>query len=136
MTKIDNEMYIIHVGSTKNAVKFKVTDEYGNDVSKFYIGKYLEGKLKITRVEITITTGSEEFFYDGIAHSNHTFTCEGLLDGYRVEIADEAFKNSITDVGSISNSINKKYINIYDINHNIVNSDFKITVIAGVLTVK
>lgn len=136
VTKIDNEMYIIHVGSTKNAVKFKVTDEYGNDVSKFYIGKYLEGKLKITRVEITITTGSEEFFYDGIAHSNHTFTCEGLLAGYRVEIADEAFKNSITDVGSISNSINKQYVNIYDINHNIVNSDFKITVIAGVLSVK
>lgn len=136
VTKIDNEMYIIHVGSTKNAVKFKVTDEYGNDVSKFYIGKYLEGKLKITRVEITITTGSEEFIYDGIPHSNHTFACEGLLAGYRVEIADEAFKNSITDVGSISNSINKQYVNIYDINHNIVNSDFKITVIAGVLSVK
>ncbi len=125
---------VTNAGSYENQVSFKILDSTGEDVTDLYDVKYT-GKLKIEKLSVTITTGSANFAYDGKEHSCHMFTTSSLPTGYTVTISDKAYKNTITERGTIENKIDKGYVIIKDEKGKNVTNNFKITVNTGTLTV-
>ena len=92
----------------------------------------LGSSLTITLRESVISTGSEEFVYDGYAHLNKTIEASNLVEGHYVKINDEASDITITDVGTI---INNYPFTICDANGNDVTSNYARNVEYGLLEV-
>ncbi|MBO7446201.1 MAG: InlB B-repeat-containing protein, partial [Bacteroidales bacterium] len=73
---------ITHVAETTvdNSFSYTITNAAGTDVAGQYTNKSkAEGELTITPKAVTVTAASEEFTYDGTAHSNANYTVEGLV---------------------------------------------------------
>ena len=71
---IDNYTNVImdghNVGSMLNTISFEIVDENGVIVTSNYETSYLrKGTLKVNPLEVSVTTKSEDMFYDGEEHT-------------------------------------------------------------------
>jgi hypothetical protein len=101
-----------YVGNSSNVPSGAViTDTESNDVTSNYNITYINGTLTITEADISIefTSASDSKIYDGTPLSNDGYTYVGdLIDGDIIQQV-EIFR-SITDVGTIDNTIGLIYI--------------------------
>lgn len=84
---------------------YVTTRDGSRDVTKNYtFEEPVNGTLKITPREITLTSGSDEKIYDGTPLTNSTVTvgAPGFVDG---EVSDIKAIGTITDKGSVPNTI-------------------------------
>ena len=106
---VDDSLSITEVGTITNEIKVIIKDQSGNDVTNNYNITYKYGKLEVLSNELKISTASISKVYDGTP----LIAIEQSMDGYYLsegQLAPDhtmyAFNTpSITDVGSISNSI-------------------------------
>lgn len=108
---------------------YVTTGDGGRDVTKNYtFEEPVNGTLKITPREITLTSGSDEKIYDGTPLTNSTVTvgAPGFVDG---EGATYTVTGSQTEVGESNNSFT------YKLNDNTKASNYTITPEYGKLKV-
>ena len=68
---------ITEFGDAVNTIEsISVVDEYGNDVSSYYIIEPIEGSLKITKKKITVSAVSDQKTYDGTPLENGNVTVD------------------------------------------------------------
>ena len=108
---------------------YVTTGDGGRDVTKNYtFEEPVNGTLKITPREITLTSGSDEKIYDGTPLTNSTVTvgAPGFVDG---EGATYTVTGSQLDVGSSGNSFT------YELNEGTLAENYIIETEEGKLTV-
>lgn len=108
---------------------YVTTGDGGRDVTKNYtFEEPVNGTLKITPREITLTSGSDEKIYDGTPLTNSTVTvgAPGFVDG---EGATYTVTGSQLDVGSSDNSFT------YELNEGTLAENYIIETEEGKLTV-
>ena len=104
-----------------------VKDADGNDVTDQFVVKTENGKLVINQAEVTLTSASGEWTYDGTTHSKHEMeTVSGFAEG---EGATFTYSASITNVGKIENAF------AYKLNANTKSSNYRFTTKNGTLKV-
>lgn len=122
---------IIEASSKTNETIVQITDEFGNDVSRFYDIQYNFGELRIDKRIIQLRTMSAEKSYDTtplFAHGFDVLYGNLVLDHY----FDIVYKNSITTPGSVDNEIDVK---IMDGLGNYVTSNYDIQIDNGKLVI-
>ncbi|WP_026400312.1 hypothetical protein, partial [Acholeplasma equifetale] len=122
---------IIEASSKTNETIVQITDEFGNDVSRFYDIQYNFGELRIDKRIIQLRTMSAEKPYDTtplFAHGFDVLYGNLVLDHY----FDIVYKNSITTPGSVDNEIDVK---IMDGLGNYVTNNYSIEIEKGTLTI-
>ena len=104
-----------------------VTDGHGNVVTDQFMVKTENGKLVIKQAEVTLTSASGVWTYDGTKHSKHEMeTVSGFAEG---EGATFTYSASITNVGKIENAF------AYKLNANTKSSNYRFTTKNGTLKV-
>ena len=95
---------ITEVGKTNNTLVVVIKDEQGNDVTNNYEVNKIEGKLEVLARPITITSESDNKYYDGtpLTNSNFKYNTDELVEGHSIEVTTIA---SITEVGKTNNTI-------------------------------
>ena len=92
----------------------RVVDAYGNDVTRNYSIRTVNGTITIntasstqqqSRVSLSITAKSGTFPYDGTEHKLNEYTANGLVDGDVIEKVTFKPSSVITDVGTRANEI-------------------------------
>lgn len=122
-----------------NSDVFVLDYEMGKNVSRNYAISWEYGTLTVTKRPIKITTASEQWEYDGKAHSNKNYTIEsiadngGLIAGHRIEQGEITEFTEITDAGQLDNRIRFDF-RIYDGNKDVTDK-YTIDWDYGVLTV-
>jgi len=132
------------IDTEENAVDPDLTeirDENNELVTANYNIEYTFGTLKIARRTVKITTPTEEFLYDGEAHSSVTnfgvSISEGYYDlvyGHAIAPDDISAVPAITNVfdGAVTNEFS---VQIYDENGESVTKNYAIDLSYGTLTV-
>ena len=104
-----------------------VTDGAGNVVTDQFMVKTENGQLVIKQAEVTLTSASGEWTYDGTKHSKHEMeTVSGFAEG---EGATFTYSASITNVGKVENAF------IYKLNANTKSSNYSFRTNNGTLKV-
>ena len=104
-----------------------VKDANGNDVTDQFMVKTENGKLVINQAEVTLTSASGEWTYDGTTHSKHEMeTVSGFAEG---EGATFTYSASITNTGEVKNTFT------YTLNPNTKNSNYRFIATPGTLKV-
>ena len=104
---------------------------------KYLVTKVENGTLKIKPIQITLTSGTQEWYYDGQEHSNTVVTQHGqFLEGEGFVLGADGnpeFTNfaTITNVGQVNNKFTYPAFN-----GKTVETDYEIKVNYGTLTVK
>lgn len=97
-------------GKISNVLTILIFDEFNNVVNNNYILIDNFGTLEIFKKEITITSGTNEFIYDGNTHKEESYEEDYLefYDSYTIE-----YLNSVLNVvdGKVSNEINVEILN-------------------------
>ncbi len=127
--KLHTKGTITHVGSVDNEVDTFVIEKDGKDVTKYFSNiTYNTGTLTITPREVTITSGSKSFVYDGKKHTyDHIeVTGDDILDQ---DIKAIHATGEITKVGSQVNTIT------ITPTENFVERDYTFNKVEGTLTV-
>ena len=106
---------------------YVILDTDGGDVTACFSGiTTVDGTLTVTPAELTVTTGSAEKVYDGMALTNDEASLTGLVAG---DTATVTATGTITKAGGTSNT--------YEINWGATNPDnYAIVEDLGTLTVK
>lgn len=132
------------VGTADNVItngSVKIESYGGEDVTSNYRISYEKGTLTVTKRKILFVSDSEEWTYDGEAHSKPTYEGPVYNGPYEGTIppalvldhqAVVSATSSITDVGNIDNQLN---IIIQDGSANEKTYNYEITVNMGTLTV-
>lgn len=96
-------------GSCKNIMTFRMFDSDGADVTDNYSVVLTGGaELKVEKRVVLVSTGSDEWVYDGERHTSAVFTtdyaddvvCTGLLGAHSAAISDPTY---VTEVGEVPN---------------------------------
>ena len=104
-----------------------VTDGAGNVVTDQFMVKTENGKLVINKAEVTMTSASGEWTYDGTKHFKHEMeTVSGFAEG---EGATFTYSASITNVGKVENAF------AYKLNANTKASNYSFRTNNGILKV-
>ena len=104
-----------------------VTDGAGNVVTDQFMVKTENGKLVINQADVTLTSASGEWTYDGTKHSKHEMeTVSGFAEG---EGATFTYSASITNVGNVENAF------VYKLNANTKASNYSFRTNNGTLKV-
>lgn len=127
--KLHTKGTITHVGSVDNEVDTFVIEKDGKDVTKYFSNiTYKTGSLTITPREVTITSGTKSFVYDGNKHIYDYIevTGDAILDK---DIKAIHATGEITKVGSQVNTIE------ITPTENFVERDYTFNKVEGILTV-
>lgn len=127
--EITNALRVKDAGEYNNWMKFSVLDAEGNAVSDNYSMIVEQGTMTIHPKDVTVTTPSGSWVYDGSSHSNHDYRIEGLLEGHTAGIG---FASAITNCGSSENRIE---VVIRDKNGTIDTDNYRIIYQYGTLEV-
>ena len=125
---------LVDVGSAENIVEFAVSDGMA-DVSQNYAIEYTHyGTITVQTRTVTLTTATNEWVYDGNAHSDIGYVLtEGSLDFVFGQTIDSLDRNEITSVGSVQNVLT--YV-VCDVSGNDVTANYNIVYAGyGTLTV-
>jgi len=130
---LDYATPVVNAGEYDNEITVQIFDRNGKyaDVTHNYDITYDYGTLTVKRRPITITTASEEFVYDGVAHNSHNADASDLVNGHSVWCYPPIYP-SITFVGSVLNEFECKIIDRLDYD---VTNNYEITYDYGTLTV-
>ncbi len=121
-SKVDADTYTNNISGTP-----VVKDANGNVVTDQFMVKTENGKLVINKAEVTLTSASGEWTYDGTKHSKHEMeTVSGFAEG---EGATFTYSASITNVGKAENAF------AYKLNANTKSSNYRFTTNYGTLKV-
>ena len=121
-SKIDAGKYTNNITGTP-----VVTDGNGNVVTDQFTVNTENGTLVINKAEVTMTSASGEWTYDGTTHSKHEMeTVSGFAEG---EGATFTYSASITNVGKVENAF------AYKLNANTKASNYRFTTNNGTLKV-
>mgnify|MGYP002336658549 CR=1 FL=1 len=119
-SKVDAGTYTNNISGTP-----VVKDADGNVVTGQFMVKTENGKLVINTAEVTLTSASGEWTYDGTKHSKHEMeTVSGFAEG---EGATFTYSASITNVGNVENAF------IYKLNANTKSSNYSFRTNNGTL---
>lgn len=131
--ELADKTYITEAGEAQNILTFRVLDEEGTDVSENYSIFLTPGTLTVTPRLLTIVTGSNQWLYDGTAHSEVGYQASdgkyGLIEGHSTAILKPA---EIVDVGEVENSLT---IGVYDADGDNMTGNYDITYVYGTLAV-
>ena len=129
----DTVKTITTVGKTDNDFKIAITAN-GEPVTDNYAITYELGTLEVTKRKVKITTPTEEFIYDGAAHSSTAHADfvigEGedyypLVDGHTIAPADISAVPTITNVFDGENGVANEFaIKIVDADGNDVTENY------------
>ncbi|MBE6684069.1 MAG: transglutaminase domain-containing protein [Ruminococcaceae bacterium] len=117
--------YVLDVGTVSNDPIISLTDKDGNDVRNFYELSIKSGSLTLTPRDITVSTKSREFTYDGQPHrvldikvSNGTLVAgHSLLSGKATEVVNAGeYENEVSAsvIDSDGRDVTQNYIISYD----------------------
>ena len=121
-SKVDAGTYTNNITGTP-----VVKDADGNDVTRQFTVETENGKLVINQAEVTLTSASGEWTYDGTKHTKHEMeTVSGFAEG---EGATFTYSASITNVGNVENAF------VYKLNANTKSSNYRFTTNNGTLKV-
>ena len=121
-SKVDAGTYTNNVTGTP-----VVKDADGNVVTDQFMVNTENGKLVINQAEVTLTSASGEWTYDGTKHSKHEMeTVSGFAEG---EGATFTYSASITNAGNVENAF------VYKLNANTKSSNYRFTTNNGTLKV-
>ena len=121
----------------------RVVDAYGNDVTRNYSIRTVNGTITInagsstqqrSSVSLSITAKSGTFPYDGTEHKLNEYTASGLVDGDVIEKVTFKPSSVITDVGTRANEIQSVVIKS-STGAAVDNSKYNINYYSGTLTV-
>ena len=92
----------------------RVQDERGNDVTKNYEITVTDGTLTVTPRPLTVSSLGNVKVYDGMPLSQNkwSITAGALLDGHEISVTLAG--ESITEVGTVTNSFQRHLTRIYD----------------------
>ncbi len=118
------------IGKVENTIKFSITDEKGDDVSRLYDIVKQVGTLEIRKIPYTVKTEGDTKLYDGEPLTCDEYTVYGnLLDGHTDTVK---ITGKIVGEGSEPNSATVK---ITDASGKDVTHLYEVTVTAGILKV-
>lgn len=127
-----------YVNSTEYEIYAVITDGDGNETEKKVTGnyeiEYVNGTLEVTKLAVTVTTGSASREYNGSELSSSEVTCNDLLEGHMC-IAPEVLIG-ITEVGTKENRYVTEGVTIVDGNNRDVTGNYEISYDYGVLEIK
>ena len=125
---------ITDVGEIDNEITVVIMDGAENDLTANYKISYDYGKIAVTQREITVTTETEEFDYDGTEKSkNAVKSATGLVEGHKVvEDTTVGAYATIKQAGQIENVIT---VTVCDGDGNDKTANYKIIYDYGTLTV-
>ena len=121
---------ITNVGKQANAVKYKIVDANGVDVTSEYDIKTEYSYLTVKPRQLTIVTLDKKKVYDGSPLTSNELTSSGLINSHRIECD---FIGEQTRPGSSANIITN--VTIYDQNNNDVTANYVINYKFGRLEV-
>ena len=128
-TVFDSIASITNAGSIENVIQISIVDENGVDKTANYAIFYDYGTLTVKKRELTLTTESGEWVYDG---QEHTTPVVVGGDGIAPKNTFNVTGTSIKNVGQVTNSI---VCSILDYNGNSAADNYNITIINGILEV-
>ncbi len=126
---------------------FTALDAEGNDISAMYylnLDSNLIGKDGVTKIGIRVNprnielqVASTEKEYDGeeLTCHEYSFSTGTLLAGHKIVNENLVFIGTITEVGSIENTIDSDSIRVVDAEGHNVTQNYTFTVVPGILTV-
>ncbi|MGN0819169.1 MAG: hypothetical protein ACI4M6_02060 [Christensenellaceae bacterium] len=119
------------VGESELTTIVYITDFNGADALRYYDVEQIDAKLTVKKKDITITTASDEKFFDGEPLKNEGYSVAegGLIEGHEISCQSVT---EITDVGSVDNVLLPK---ITDENEQDITDNYDITFVYGKLTV-
>ena len=121
-SKVDAGTYTNNISGTP-----VVKDADGNVVTGQFKVKTENGKLVINTAEVTLTSASGKWTYDGTKHFKHEMeTVSGFAEG---EGATFTYSASITNVGNVENTF------VYKLNANTKANNYRFTTKTGTLKV-
>lgn len=122
---------ITDIGEKFNDFNISVYDENKNDVSDYYEFTKVKGILKVTKRDITITTGSNSFVYNGKDYTSESFeiTSGSLVNGH---VFTPTYLSKIKNAGKVDNKIS--YV-IKDESDKDVTLNYNVTIINGEIEV-
>jgi transglutaminase-like putative cysteine protease/uncharacterized protein YnzC (UPF0291/DUF896 family) len=133
-----------NVGTTVTGIiegSVVIKDASGKDVTSNYEIWTAMGRINISARPLYIHTGSASKVYDGTRLTNYEFTLgettadSGLVSDHVINVLKSAFKNSITDVGTVNNELDVSAVLIVDENGENVTTNYLIEVTPGTLEV-
>lgn len=128
---VDADSQITIPGFIENSIQAYVINEFGTNVTDYYVIEYNPGTLTVNGIEITISTATLEKGYDGLPLLGGNATIEsGALDG--TDYIVYGSENSITSPSTMENVIG---VTIFDIDGNDITVSYNITLNYGTLTV-
>ncbi|MGM9643947.1 MAG: hypothetical protein ACI3X1_02565 [Eubacteriales bacterium] len=134
--KVKEEIvYPSDVGIHNNPTVFCVVDKDGNDVTDNYSLIYLSASIEINPRPVKVTTSSESFVYDGKAHSNSEFVCDGVLEGHKVSVDIPEGQDSTASLKNVGTVENKFNIKIFDETGRDVTANYDLTYVYGILEI-
>ena len=125
------------VGTMNNTLSsWAVTNQLGEDVSDCYEVQTNNGTLTVTPRVITITTASDEKFYNGTPLTNGNFVVEpageALVLDHKVNLT---VTGTITDPGTVVNAIDLESFKIVNAAGDDYTGCYDVTIVQGLLTV-
>lgn len=123
-----------------NEIAIKVYDGSENDVTSNYAINYVNGTLTVNKREITITTPSDSWVYDGYAHTNSEITVKltdgsdgnPFADGEELSIIEATAVTYFTE-GAVQNVVSCEIIRSAD--YSDATNNYKITTVCGELSI-
>lgn len=118
-----------------------ITDSRNNgaNVTGYYDITLKNGVLEIISgkdsIPVTVTAASADWIYDGKPHSLNDYSADGLVDGDRITRLVFNSGSAITDVGTVSNTIESVVIKTAD-GQPVPDSKYAVTCLPGELTVE
>ena len=121
--------------NTVNTLSVKIFDEKGNRITdSHYNVCYDLGTLKVVKRTLTITTGSNQKYYDGTPLTSDKYTYDGLAENHTLSLT---ITGSQTEVGESPNTILEGSIVILDKDGNdVTESHYNIILELGILKVE
>lgn len=113
---------ITNVGEVKNNIKIVIKNADGEDVTENYNISYVPGTFKITPFEITVSSDSGSWIYDGQAHSAN-INCSALFEGHEIRFSEQPTVIDFTST-KVDNKVTVEAI--FDANGNNVLSNYKV----------
>ena len=141
VAKVISSTSITKAGKCDNVLEIEIYDANNNNVTENYDISYEYGELIVDKLQIGITTPSDNKLYDGalLANTNFEYTLNSkqVLTSHKLEIIDYA---QITNVGKVENIITLKVVDDFnnDVteNYNIVYTNGTLVINSKDITVK
>ena len=131
---LSSQTEITDAGSVENKLSLVISDENGGDVTKNYDISYEYGTLTVTPRAVTFITASNEWVYDGTAHSDGEHQVSDS-SAYPLAEGQTSASSSLTEITDVGSAQNVMTVTVSDENGKDVTENYDISFEYGTLTV-